>query len=298
MHRLFGFLVAALSALGVAAPAAVEARPVPLLWQVETADGRTHALLGSIHVMRAEDYPLAPAVEEAFARAGHVVFELDPTEATSPTTALRLATAAQAPAGEDLASLLGSDYASFERVAAAQGVPAAALRGMRPWFASLTLALSAASRAGLESSRGVDMVLMQRAREAGKRTSGLERADDQIRALSGAPLREQLAGLRRVVAEPARLHEDVLRLHALWRAGDADGLVAAVAEELAEQPETYRRINVERNRAWLPRVEALLRGDDDVLIVVGALHLVGDDGLVAALRERGWSVTRVVEAEK
>lgn len=275
--------------------------PVPLLWTLEGGDSRVH-LLGSIHVLRAEDYPLAPEVEDAFAAAGQVVFELDPEEALSPAAGMALTRAAQASPDQALPGLLeAEEYAALRRLAAAKGVPDPVVSGFQPWFVSLALALGAASQAGLEAGQGVDMVLMRRALEAGKATGGLERGQDQIRALSGAPLEEQLLSLRRMIAAPGRLREDTLHLHALWREGDGAGLLAAIEDELAEQPETYRRINVERNAAWLPQIEALALGDgDEVLVVVGALHLLGEDGLVEGLRARGWRVARVgatVQAE-
>ncbi|MBS7458722.1 TraB/GumN family protein [Coralloluteibacterium stylophorae] len=268
--------------------------PQPLLWSVETGDHRVW-LLGSIHVMRADDYPLAPVVERAFADAEHVVFEVDPGEALSAATAPQMLAAAQAGPGESPAQLLGPrDYARLQAVAAGQGVAPALLAGFRPWFVNLSLALAAASRSGLDNQLGLDVVLMRRALAAGKATSGLERAADQIEAIAGAPLDEQLVALRRVIEEPSLLQDDVRRLHALWRAGDVDGLLASVEAELGEQPETLERINADRNRKWLPRIEALARaGEGDVLIVVGSLHLLGAHGVVEGLRGRGWTLRRV-----
>src|SRR3546814_18418771 len=63
-------------------------------------------------------------------------------------------------------------------------------------------------------------------------------------------------------------------------------------------PKLYRHINVERNDAWVPKIEQMLAepGTDDPLVVVGALHLLGDDGVVAQLREKGYAVERVCTA--
>ncbi len=88
-------------------------------------------------------------------------------------------------------------------------------------------------------------------------------------------------------------------LHASWRAGDADGLWNGMGQQLRlSYPDLYRRINVERNDAWLPKVESMLSasGTDDTLVVVGALHLLGSDGLVDKLRARGYAVERICSA--
>lgn len=274
---------------------AVAAPPTPLLWKIEKGE-TTVWLLGSIHAMRGDDYPLAPEVEAAFADAERLVFELAPDEATSPALAGRMLGIAAFDDGRDLLQVLGpGDYAKVERALAAQGVPAAAMRGFEPWFVGLTLALGAASRAGFDSGNGLDLTLMRRARMAGKPASGLETAAEQLGALDATPMAEQVLGLRRSLEAPEAIADDVRRLHRLWRAGDVSGLERATVEELAGQPQTYRLIVADRNRRWLPQIERFLddANGDDTLVVVGALHLIGDDGEVALLERKGWRVERV-----
>ena len=94
-------------------------------------------------------------------------------------------------------------------------------------------------------------------------------------------------------------NEEVLELHALWRAGDAEGLWNGLAAEMRDRyPRMYAHINVERNDAWLPELARRLEapGADDTLVVVGALHLLGSDGLVDKLRARGYAVERICSA--
>ena len=91
------------------------------------------------------------------------------------------------------------------------------------------------------------------------------------------------------------------RLHQAWHRGDAEGLWSGMAADMKRQyPRLYRRINVERNDAWVPRIQQILTqpGDDDALVVVGALHLLGDDGVVEKLRARGYQVERICSACK
>ena len=86
-------------------------------------------------------------------------------------------------------------------------------------------------------------------------------------------------------------------LHGAWRAGDAEGLWDGMAAEMKrDYPALYRRINIERNDAWLARLERSLAGTDNVLVVVGALHLLGEDGLVEKLRAQGYRVERICSA--
>jgi uncharacterized protein YbaP (TraB family) len=70
------------------------------------------------------------------------------------------------------------------------------------------------------------------------------------------------------------------------------------ADMKREYPQLYRHINVERNDAWVPKLEQRLRdpGKDDTLVVVGALHLLGSDGVVEKLRAKGYRVERICSA--
>lgn len=285
-------------ALALALPGAALADagdpPVPLLWKAERG-GNTVYLLGSLHVLQASDYPLHPAVDAAFDDAERLVFELDPLEVRSPALAAEMMRRARFEGG---ATLMGS-VPEAERAALGEALrrhqlPPEMVDGMEPWFVGVMLALRAAMEAGFDPNLGLDGHLMQRGEAAGKPALGLERASDQFDALEAAPLEEQMASLRQSLEEgdPAA---QLRTLHAQWRAGDAVALEDSLLDELRALPATWEALNVERNQRWLPQVEAMLaRGDDDdALVVVGALHLLGEEGLVEQLRARGFDVERV-----
>ncbi|MBB5016667.1 TraB/GumN family protein [Rehaibacterium terrae] len=263
--------------------------PVPMLWQV---GDRVH-LLGSMHLLTPEDYPLAPVVEEIFARADKVVFELDPQEAMSPALAQRMVQAGMLAGPETLRGLVAeSTWALLADYGASSGMQPAFFERMKPWMVSLVIVMGEVQRAGFRPDLGLDRHLMERAQAAGKATAGLERGEQQIAVFDGLSPAVQEEMLVRTL-EQARDPESTRRLHRLWRAGDEAGLVAYIGEELAAYPEVYRAINADRNREWLPRVRQYVDGDQRVLVVVGALHLIGEDGLPALLRETGLRVERI-----
>ncbi|KAF1688982.1 TraB/GumN family protein [Pseudoxanthomonas taiwanensis] len=273
------------------------APPVPLLWKVSDHDSALY-LLGSFHMLARDDYPLAPEVEEAFAGAGTLVFELDPEEAASPALAMRMVQAARRTRPGSLREDLGPElWARLERQVAAGALPAGWSEQFEPWFIALTLQLAGLARQGLDPGLGLDRHFMRAAAAAGKPASGLEPASAQIALMAGMDLDEQRQMLAEVLdlleSGPARLD----RLHGMWRAGDAQGLWEGIAVRMQrDYPALYARINVARNDAWLPVLERHLAGRDDVLVVVGSLHLLGPDGLVEKLRARGYRVERICRA--
>src|SRR5690606_12644393 len=168
-----------------------------------------------------------------------------------------------------------------------------------PWFAGLMVALVEMGKAGLDPALGLDAHLAQRAAQAGKATGGLETGAQQIAFLDSMDRTEQVQFLQEALDGAERGQEEIERLHDAWRRGDVDALWAGMAQDMREQfPRLYQRINVERNDAWLERLEARLEapGSDDTLVVVGALHLLGEDGVVEKLRAKGYAVERICSA--
>ncbi|MBJ7574480.1 TraB/GumN family protein [Luteimonas sp. MC1828] len=287
-------------------PAAAHTAPVPLLWKVSDDDNALY-LLGSFHLLMPDDYPLSSDVDLAFADAEKVLFELSPEEMASPQLGLQMAQAAMRTDGTTLDSQLPADLArklaSWSESNAGQlaklGMAPAMLQMFEPWFAGLMITISQLTGYGLDPALGLDAHIAARAGTAQKPTAGLESGAQQIAFLDGMGADEQLQMLSDAIDQGAAGREEMMALHAAWRAGDVDLILREmVAEMRREYPELYRVINVERNDAWLPKLEQRLRedGSDDTLVVVGAMHLLGEDGVVEKLRARGYQVERICSA--
>jgi len=292
LWRVAVWLGAAWLALALA-PAASAEPPVPLLWKVSDADSSLY-LLGSFHLLSADDYPLSTDVETAFADAESLLFELAPAEMESPALAGRMTAAAARTRAGSLEQDLGPElWAELERYAAGNGLPLAQLARFDPWFVGLTVGLREMGKQGLDPALGLDRHFMQAAARAGKPADGLERADEQIAVLSGMDLDEQRQMLAEALQQAHEGQAQSRALHRTWRAGDAGRLWNDMAAEMKrDYPALYRKINVQRNDAWLAKLERALARDDDVLVVVGALHLLGEDGVVEKLRAKGYQVER------
>ncbi|AKC88122.1 TraB/GumN family protein [Pseudoxanthomonas suwonensis] len=297
MYRALRRFAAVLLAFAVALPASAEP-PVPLLWKVSDADNSVY-LLGSFHLLSAGDYPLSADVDAAFADAEALLFELSPEEAGSPALAGLMAQAALRQRAGSLEQDLGPAlWARLQAYAAAGQLPLAQMAMFDPWFIGLTVGLIEMQKQGLDPALGLDRHFMDAAAHAGKPAAGLELAADQIRVLAGMTLEEQKQLLAEALEQAEQGAEQSRELHAAWRAGDAERLWNDMAAQLKrDYPALYRRINIERNDAWLPRLEQrLAQEQDDTLVVVGALHLLGGDGLVEKLRAKGYRVERICSA--
>jgi uncharacterized protein YbaP (TraB family) len=209
-----------------------------------------------------------------------------------------MGTAARREDGKRLQDTLAPDtWRQLEAWAQRRGVPLENLQGLEAWFVSLTISLVEMQALGLDPKLGLDRHFAQRATEAGKPTEGLETGAQQIALFDGMDPRLQQQSLEDVLSDAGEMEENINRLHALWRQGDVDGLEAETNQRMREEyPALYARINRDRNLAWLPVIRKWLDGagaEEDVLVVVGALHLLGEDGLVRLLREAGYTVERL-----
>jgi len=284
-----------------AAPVAVPAHapPVPLLWKVSGAQGSALYLLGSFHLLTPQDYPLSADVDKAFDASRSLLFELSPEEMQAPELAARMLQAAVRADGRQLKDDLDAEtWQRLQAYASANGLPLEKLAGLKPWFVGLSISLAQMQRQGLDAQAGLDRHLMARAADAGKPAEGLESAAAQIAMLDGMDAEEQRQLLREALEQVDKGDEQSRRLHDAWRRGDDVTLWRDMAAQMRQDyPGLYRRINVERNDAWLaPLRQRLQAGQGTTLVVVGALHLLGEDGVVEKLRAAGYKVERVCSA--
>ncbi|MES0874803.1 TraB/GumN family protein [Sinimarinibacterium thermocellulolyticum] len=266
--------------------------PAPFAWQVRVAGAPvTHHLVGSIHLLPPSAHPLPAGLERAYAASRRLVLESDLAALSSPAVQAQMlaagsATSADGIAGEIPAALHARLRSRLER----QSLQATLCDALRAWLCALTLELGAYQRAGFLPDLGIDQHFHARARADGRAVVWLEALEQQVALFTQMPDR---LGVDFLVAALDGVDDPALSPRALleaWRKGDVAHLHAQVERLRREHPLVYARLLAERNAAWLEPLEGWLRDGTPTLVVVGAAHLVGSDGLVAGLRERGFEL--------
>ncbi len=218
--------------------------------------------------------------------------EVDTSRISEPEiTAITLERAID-PEGRTLFDLLGPDADRAREMAATAGVELAPFARFEPWFVGLTVALVALQQHGYDVEHGVEKIIEQAAVRDGKQRCGLESFDEQLGFLDGLPPEMQHATLLQTLAEVSEIETEMQAMLAAWQAGDTDALARQLEEDFRDYPGLDERLVYERNTRWAVQLESLLDGGDDVLLVVGALHLAGPRGLPALLAQRGFEVRR------
>jgi uncharacterized protein YbaP (TraB family) len=288
----FGLAAVLFLSLSLLIAPALPGQERSFLWKATGRQGSLY-LVGSIHMLTRDFYPLSAALTAAFEESDLLVEELDLGVAMAPASQLAMLKAGMMPSGQSLERAVSADtLALVTKQADALGLPLEPLKRFKPWSLALTLLGMAWQKAGFDGELGLDRHFYDRARLQGKAVQGLETVEFQISRFDEMSASEQERMLRQALREIEQETPAAQTLANAWRAGDADTIARIVLADLADDPTMYRRLIVERNQAWLPTLVTLASRPRPAFVVVGAAHLVGPDGLLAALRNRGFTLTQ------
>ncbi len=292
MTRLLGLLLLG-TAFGCAW--ADDAGHPVTMWKVQ---GETNSiyLLGSIHLLRPEDHPLPDAIDVAYDDADVIVMELDMDDLDPVYTQTAFNKAGVMTDGTTLRDLMGDDlYAEAEQAAAVIDIPLDMLAQSEPWLAAMTVELMMLYRNGFNPGLGIEMTMTTRASADGKPIEGLETVDEQLAFLDGLPIEAQREMLLQALLESADLADSIDELIDAWRHGDTAVLEAGMLDTVRKQSILTDTLITSRNRRWATTIATWLDDDRDYLVVVGALHLVGDEGVPALLSDQGIGIHQLSE---
>ncbi len=283
--------VASAVATGHGSPAIASPASKHILYRVRGPEGATVYLLGSVHLLSADAATLPPEVDSAFAHARSLTLEtsLDSAMMRGPELLAR----GRFADGKTLrGSLSPAAAAKVDSVLHMYGLSIDQVNGFKPWLVSMLMAQVAMQKLNFQSQYGVDMQLNSRAKQAAKPVLGLESVDFQLGLLDGlAPADQERMLLQSDAPDVAA--KQLAAIRDAWSHGDAAGLDSLLNSQLGDASALYDAMIGSRNRAWVPKIEAMIRGRDDALVVVGAGHLVGKQGVVAMLKAKGYSIEQM-----
>jgi uncharacterized protein YbaP (TraB family) len=263
------------------------------LWKIS---GRQTAvyLVGSVHMLTKDYYPLNPALDAAFKDSDLLVEEADLGELLSSDSQFRMLSRGMLPSDQSLEKVVSrGTFAEVSRRVGGLGLPIEPLQRFKPWMLALTLEGLEWQKAGFEADLGLDKHFYDRAHTDSKPVQGLETADYQISRFDGMTFEQQDRLLADTLKGLDTEMGSVSTLADAWKAGDAPAVERIVLADLKQDPVMYQRLLVERNQNWMPKLEALFTRRGRAFVVVGAAHLVGPDGLLSLLRAKGYIIEQL-----
>jgi uncharacterized protein YbaP (TraB family) len=286
MRRGFARGLAAALLLAFGAQTA-HARGETAVWTMKGTRNTVY-LAGSVHALPKGHAEFPEQLERAYREAEVIVLEVDLAE-MNPIDAVKFITSnGTLPAEQTLKDVVGANaYTRVAALASSLEVPEVLISKLEPWAAALILTQFALTKTGFDPELGIDMQITVRAKADGKPIEGLETVTDQLNVFDARSFEEQTRFLLDSADDAPKLTDDLRELIAAWRSGDLRSLEKEFLKERSKSPALYDALLGERNRKWLPKIEALLDEDRDYLVVVGTLHYVGRDGLLALLKKDG-----------
>jgi uncharacterized protein len=279
--------------VGLLLSPATGAQEKSFLWKVGAEKGSLY-ILGSIHFLKKENYPLKRTIEEAFAGAQKLLLEID-LKSADPATIQRVTLEkGMNRDGTTLQQKVSPEtYSLAEQRAKELGIDIRALSPFKPWLVALTMTALQLQKLGFEANFGVDRYLADRGAKAGKAMNGLETVGFQIGLIDQLSPLDQESMLRQSLKEMDIVDRNLERIVRSWSTGDTRALEELLLSGMRDYPQVHQMIIVDRNRRWLPEIEKALSQGESTLVVVGAAHLVGKDGILELLKARGYSLEQL-----
>lgn len=267
------------------------ASPKHCLWLVETPLNKAVFLLGSLHVLKSDTYPLAKTINEAYGLSQKVVFETDLAAMMDPVVMAKMMAMGLYPEGQTLLQNIPEEMrSSLKKKMTDLGMPMEHFGRFRPWFMAVTLTALELQRLGFSPEYGIDVHFYGRADSDQKEIGYLEPVDFQLDLLGKMNEQDQNAFLGQTLKDldvAAQMADDMLKS---WEKGDVDNLYAILFKSFEGYPQIENRLLGQRNLDWVKKIEAMMAEDKNIFIIVGAGHLIGPGSVVALLKEKGYTV--------
>ena len=289
--KSFCNLIAGLLITGLLALMSITASAKTSLYEVAKGDQKIY-LGGTIHVLRNSDHPLPAEFDQAYEHAKILVLETDMKKASSPEFGQQMAQAFMYRDGKNLSQDLQPKlWQELQKFADEHQFPLGQMSMFKAMFVSLSLTMAEMQRKGFGVGQGVDAYFYQKALLSGKTIQELETTGEVLTQLESLADMDANVVIKGTLRDLHKMDGSLEKVVGYWRTGELEKLDKEMAEDMRkETPEVYQQLLIARNQAWLPKIEAMFASPDVELVLVGSLHLSGNDGLLAQLKKRGYQI--------
>lgn len=264
------------------------------LWRVQSK-GNTVYILGSIHLLKKDIYPLSTTIEDAFDRSDFLAVEANVNE-VGQMDMVNLLDKAMYKGGDSIEKHVAADtYAVVRKETERAGLPLEIVKMQKPWFLGLAIESLELMMAGYDPEYGVDKHFLTKA-QGKKKILELESVDYQISLLSGFSDAEQELFLLYVLKDLDTMTRDVDKLVEAWKSGNARAVEGFMTKSITDEKRfypIYEKLITIRNRNMVSKIENYLQSKETYFIVVGAGHLTGTNGIIQLLKDRGYAVEQL-----
>jgi uncharacterized protein len=263
------------------------------LFEVTNKKGESLYLGGTIHLLRPSDFPLPDEFQHAFDKSQMLVLETDLQKASSPENGQRILQQMSYTDGKNLSTELRPEvWKELQDYSAAHQVPIGQIMQFKPFMVSIVMVMQQSQKLGL--TPGVDFYFNQQARTQNKSLGELESFDDSLSFMEDLNQLDPNVTIQSTLRDLQKMEDMMLTATSSWKAGDLKSIEEKIAMPMKKEfPDMYRIIAIERNNKWMKKIDSMLATPETEMILVGSLHLVGEDGLLNQLQQKGYTIKSV-----
>ncbi len=266
-----------------------------IFYEIEGAETELY-LFGSVHVGNEEMYPLQDRVMEAFEGADLIAMEIDLESINEMEMAEEMMEVAMYQDGRRMSEVVGEDtFEELVRETEEYGVGPEVLELFKPWYGAMFLTEVGTDQSEFSQEYGVEQFFLDN--REGQELIGLEEVMDQLRPFTEMSEETQVEYLKQTLEEMETFDQDLSELIDEWKAGNAEyfeGLRSDVEEDEAGGSllAFQQALTDDRDEDMAKRIAQLMESGEheQIFVVVGSLHLVGDLGITRRLEEMGYEV--------
>jgi len=260
------------------------------LWKVSKGDD--HLFIGgTIHMLNKSDFPLPSEFETIYKQSEQLVFETDINKLQDPATQIKMVQTISYQDGSTLKDHLKPEtYKALEDYASTAGFPMMMLNNFKPGMAATMLTVIELKKLGVDSE-GVDAFYNNKASQDNKTLGKLETVESQINFLASLGEKNPDEFIMYTLRDMKKLPEVFGDMKAAWKTGDIKKLNdIGITPIKSDFPDIYQNLIVKRNNAWIPQIEVMMKTKEIEMILVGALHLAGEDSVLVQLKKLGYTI--------
>jgi len=263
------------------------------VWKVSKGDNELF-IAGTVHILPPSQFPLPSEFSQAYQQADSIVLEAQLPDPTDQKAQMEMIQKLAYPAGAKLSQMISkSTYQELASYLNGLGVNLDELNGFKPGFIVSVMTAMAANKAQL-AGEGVDAYFSKQAKKDHKKIAYLETAQFQLNMLANMGQGTEDKFIKDTLKEMEQFKPLLEQLLVAWRSGDMIAIDKLIIQEnKSKSPQMYQTVFVERNTNWIPKIEAMFKDKEKELVLVGAGHLAGEDSVLALLKAKGYTVSRL-----
>lgn len=265
------------------------------LWEIQLQQGNSY-LLGSVHLLKKEHYPLKKVIEDSFEKSDVLVLEVDLSGENLIKSGMYMLQKGKYQGKETLKDNISEKtYQLLKEKVESMGMDIEGLNGWKPWMAALQIMESKLMSLGYNPMHGIDMYFLNKS-QGKKEIKGLETVEFQVGLFENFSKEESEKFLLSTIMETDQLEKEMDQMVTAWVTGDVEAMEKTMTDTIQESPELeafYKKLNDDRNVRMVEEIISLLKTGKKYFIVVGAAHMVGKNGIVQLLKNKGYNVNQL-----